>query len=180
MAHLSTGAVISPESLTSIKGEAVLLPDRQSEFIHVQFRRFAGCPVCNFHLHTMAKRQPELVAQGIKQLVFFHSSEQEMRKYQAQLPFDCVADPQMRHYKKWGVEQSWWAVAHLRVAISGMRGFLATGKLYKKAENGIRGLPADFLLNAEGKILALHYGKHADDQWSVDELLDMANALRPA
>lgn len=178
MPRLSVGTLVQPESFTSIKGELIQLPDGRSEFTHVQFRRFAGCPVCNFHLHTMAKRQNELESQGIRQLVFFHSSAEEMLKYQAQLPFDCIADPQMQHYKKWGVEQSWWAIAHLKVAISGMRGFLATGKLYKKAENGIRGLPADFLLDAEGRILSVHYGSHADDQWSVEHLLALTQRLK--
>jgi hypothetical protein len=36
------------------------------------------------------------------------------------------------------------------------------------------GLPADFLIAPDGRVLATSYGKHANDQWSVDELLDLA------
>jgi len=36
------------------------------------------------------------------------------------------------------------------------------------------GLPADFLVAQDGRILALKYGVHANDQWSVDELLSLA------
>jgi hypothetical protein len=36
------------------------------------------------------------------------------------------------------------------------------------------GLPADILLDPVGAVLACKYGTHADDQWSVDELLDLA------
>src|SRR5260370_10442324 len=32
-------------------------------------------------------------------------------------------------------------------------------------------LPADFLIAPSGRINAVKYGKHAYDQWSVDELL---------
>jgi hypothetical protein len=32
-------------------------------------------------------------------------------------------------------------------------------------------LPADFVISAEGRIVACHYGSHASDQWSVDEVL---------
>lgn len=56
-----------------------------------------------------------------------------------------------------------------------MRGILATGKFYKKAENGIAGLPADFLVGPDGTVIAAHYGKHADDHWSVDDLLALVS-----
>jgi hypothetical protein len=36
------------------------------------------------------------------------------------------------------------------------------------------GLPADFLIAGDGRVLACKYGAHADDQWSVDELLAIA------
>ncbi|MEU0661187.1 hypothetical protein [Streptomyces lavendulocolor] len=39
---------------------------------------------------------------------------------------------------------------------------------------GRLGLPADFLLAPDGTVLAVKYGEHAYDQWSVDELLELA------
>jgi hypothetical protein len=39
---------------------------------------------------------------------------------------------------------------------------------------GALGLPADFFVTANGTIKAVHYGKHADDQWSVDDVLALA------
>jgi hypothetical protein len=38
------------------------------------------------------------------------------------------------------------------------------------------GLPADLLIGSDGRVLATKYGSHADDQWSVDELLDLVSA----
>jgi hypothetical protein len=43
---------------------------------------------------------------------------------------------------------------------------------------GRLGLPADFLISSEGRILECKYGTHAYDQWSVDELLHLATAER--
>lgn len=40
------------------------------------------------------------------------------------------------------------------------------------------GKPADFLIETDGTIRARKYGLHADDQWSVDELLDLASGGR--
>jgi hypothetical protein len=42
------------------------------------------------------------------------------------------------------------------------------------------GLPADFLIGTDGRILALKYGVHAYDQWTVDELLSLAREPMPA
>ena len=39
---------------------------------------------------------------------------------------------------------------------------------------GRLGLPADFLIAPDGRTVARKYGRHAYDQWSVDELLDLA------
>jgi hypothetical protein len=41
------------------------------------------------------------------------------------------------------------------------------------------GKPADFLIDPDGTIKACKYGAHADDQWSVDEMLDLAAQKRP-
>ena len=41
---------------------------------------------------------------------------------------------------------------------------------------GRLGLPGDFLIAPDGRVLACKYGEHADDQWSVDEVLRLAVA----
>lgn len=171
---LNPGSLAPSIVVETIHGKKLRVPDAHSRYLHLQFRRFAGCPVCNFHLRTMALRQPEIAAAGVRQLVFFHSSREEMLKYQAQLPFDCVADPRRRHYRAFGVEKSWRALLHPGVFWSGMRWVLATGRFYRKAENGILGLPAEFLIDAQGRIVASRYGSHADDHWEVDDLLQIA------
>jgi hypothetical protein len=35
-------------------------------------------------------------------------------------------------------------------------------------------LPADLLISGDGHLAGVKYGAHAYDQWSVDELLDLA------
>ncbi len=39
---------------------------------------------------------------------------------------------------------------------------------------GRLGLPADFLIGPDGTVLASKHGRHADDHWSVDEVLTLA------
>jgi peroxiredoxin len=173
---LEPGQAVPPISTVSILGKPVSVPDPGAGWVHLQFRRFAGCPVCNFHLHSLARRADEIAAAGIREVVFFHSSAAEMLRYQAQLPFDCVADPGKAYYRRFGVETSLLAPLHPAVLLAGTRNFLRTGRLYTRAENGVLGLPADFLVDPRGLIVSATYGSHAYDNWDADELLRRAHS----
>jgi peroxiredoxin len=65
--------------LTTITDESISLPDG-SGVTHLQFRRFAGCPICNLHLRSIANRLGDLEAHGIREVVVFHSTQAELRK----------------------------------------------------------------------------------------------------
>jgi peroxiredoxin len=170
---VKAGEKITPFTIETITGNSQTVPDPSRKFTHLQFRRFAGCPICNFHLHTFSKRVDDLEAAGIKEVIMFHSSVEEMRKYQNDIPFSTVADPKMKLYQQFGVETSWLASLHLKALWSATKGILL-GKMGLKAENGIFGLPADILLDQMGTVVAVKYGSHADDQWEVFELLEFA------
>jgi hypothetical protein len=47
-----------------------------------------------------------------------------------------------------------------------------------RQDGGHLGLPADFLVDSRGTVIAAKYGAHADDQWSVDELLARARSVQ--
>jgi len=79
-----------------------------------------------------------------------------------------------------GVETSVRTLLNPRVFWSGLRWILVARRFYTRAENGILGLPADFLVDAQGRIVACKYGAHADDHWEVDELLQLAGEAHSA
>jgi hypothetical protein len=78
-------------------------PDR---LIHLQLRRFAGCLVCNLHLRSVVRRHEEIEAAGVREVVVFHSSAEELAEHTADLPFAVIADPGKRLYAEFGVESS--------------------------------------------------------------------------
>jgi hypothetical protein len=45
-----------------LAGAPVSIPSTSHRLVHLQFRRFAGCPICNLHLRSIAVRHDELVA----------------------------------------------------------------------------------------------------------------------
>ena len=169
---------IGEHTFSTVTGDHVRVPDTDL-LVHLQFRRFAGCPVCNLHLHSVVQRHDEITAAGVREVVFFHSPADELRAYD--FPFAVVADPDKRHYREFGVESSRRALLHPRTWSAIVRGSALTlaGTYRRPAttqEGGRLGLPADFLIAPDGRVLAARYGTHASDQWSVDELLAHARA----
>ena len=102
---LDVGEKIIARNLTTITGAQVAVP-APNDIVHLQFRRFAGCPICSLHLREVARRRDEIAGAGITEVVVFHSAADALRRYQADLPFAVVADPDRKLYKQFGVESS--------------------------------------------------------------------------
>lgn len=163
-----TGDRLPTTVLKAVTGEAINLPDPK-RLVHLQFRRFVDCPICNTHIAELKNRAREIEAAGIKEVIVFHSSPTSIRSYQKHVPFLMVGDPKKVSYRKFGVESSLGFMS-LRALGAGMRG-MAHGHFGLRVAGGPLGLPADFLIAPSGRIIAVKYGTDAYDQWSVDELL---------
>lgn len=143
---------------------------------HLQFRRFAGCPICNLHLREFAKGYDKLRAQNVELVAFFHSSAESMRPYQGSLPFPTVPDPGRNLYHLFGVERSWSAMLNSKAAWALLKGMASPSANPLAGGPDPNGLPADFLVDEQGVIVDLKYGTHADDHWSFEELLERTNS----
>ncbi|MGI5486445.1 peroxiredoxin-like family protein [Microtetraspora malaysiensis] len=184
--RIGAGATITRRRFTAVSGETIPIPDAD-RLVHLQFRRFAGCPVCNLHLRSVAARHDEIAAAGVREVVVFHSSAEALRPHTAELPFAVVADPDKRLYREFGVESAFRALLDPRVwgrVVYGVLrdlGPVLRGRRKSPSftpEGGRLGLPADFLIAADGRVVAVKYGDHAYDQWPVDEILALARAER--
>jgi peroxiredoxin len=179
MNRMNAGDILNPHDLMTINDRPVRIPDGQ-RLVHLQFRRYAGCPVCNLHLRSFAARHDEIQAAGVLEVVVFHSRAETMREFQGQLPFAAVADPQRVLYAEFGVgmmnpmvaldPRSWRAAGRAISRTPNLRGATGRGEQHL-------GQPADFLIGTDGRILAAKHGKRVDDHWPVDELLGLAGSL---
>ncbi|MGW2560995.1 peroxiredoxin-like family protein [Streptomyces sp. NPDC001514] len=184
----SPGSVVTARALTAVSGPPVAVPD-PGRLVHLQFRRFAGCPVCNLHLRSVVRRHGEIEAAGIREVVVFHSPAGELAEHTADLPFAVIADPGKRLYAEFGVESAPRSLLSPRAwgpilrAVARSAWEVARGRERAPAPTqpgGRLGLPADFLIGRDARVLAAKYGEHVYDQWSVDELLALAaGAPRP-
>lgn len=167
--------MIKRRALSSINFGVVQIPD-ETHLLHLQFRRYAGCPFCNLHLHSLKSRYLELEAAGIREVVVFHSTRDRLLEKQPSMPFPIIADPDKSLYAEFGVERGWRGVLNPRVLIQTLRAGLLKQRIVVPAiGDSPIGLPGDFLIAPDGRVLACKYGDHAYDQWSVDELLALAS-----
>lgn len=174
MRRLAAGDHGDPIRLSTILGVPIEIPATRTPWTHLQLRRFAGCPVCNLHVREVATRAAEILAAGVTEVVVFHSTVDEMLPFQGELPFAVVADPSRALYGRFGAESSVRSVLDPRAWCAVVRGSAANHpSSMLRGSGGHLGLPAEFLLSAEGRVFACKYGAHADDHWSVDELLSM-------
>lgn len=176
--RLRPGSLAPPFSLSTLKHGSLGLP--VEGLLHLQFRRFAGCPICSLHLRSFMRRHEELLAQGVRVVAVFHSSLEALSRYHEDLPFAVAADPEKTLYRSFGLERGVSAVLHPRAVWAAMRGMASGPSNPLDSEGGLFGLPGDFLLGGDGRLLASHYGGHADDHWEVDDVLRLvALASRP-
>ena len=170
---IDTGRVIGQRTLATTEGEEVEIPDAK-RLVHLQFRRFAGCPFCSVHLRSFARRHDEITAAGIREAIVFRSTAKALQRHHADTPFAVIPDPRGKLYAEFGVGSGLRALLNPLALLMALPNVLRTlPKLpgIPPWGKGVLGLPADFLIAADGRVLACQYGTHADDQWSVDELL---------
>ncbi len=159
-----------PLEITATDGTRITLPT-PGKITHLMFRRFAGCPICNIGLRSYLQDIDRLQAASVQSIVIFHSSIDEVLRFQGSLPIPIIADPDRRLYSLFGVDTSFWSVGDPRTWWPAIKEIFRSGLHFPKEKQNPFVLPADFLIDSEGKLISCKYGKHAADVWRSDELI---------
>lgn len=177
MKKIQPGDLIGKRSLATAGPGVVVIPDPR-HLVHLQFRRFAGCAFCNVHLRSFEMRHDEITAAGIHEVVVFRSTAELLRRHHGDVPYDVILDPKGGLYAEFGVGSGLRSVLDPRATLMTLPnlarslfpmrvGLPPPGERIK----GVFGFPADFLIGTDGRVIACQYGAHAEDGWSVGELL---------
>lgn len=161
----------------------VALDDYNNDILFLQFYRFADCPVCNLSLREFVTRFSELTTAGIRPVAVFHSATSSLRQYvrvKEDIPFPIIGDPNKLLFEQYGVEESRLAMLSPAVISKAARA-ITQGYLPNPLhiEGGQNGLPAGFLIE-RGVIRVAHYGRHAGDIMTIDQILAAVKLPLPA
>jgi len=143
---IKQGDFVPPLILRNIHESVLVIPDQKSRYVHLQFRRFAGCPICNLHLHSFVERASEIAAAGIHEVVIYHSPRESLLPYQGKFPFDVIADPEKKLYAEFGVGSSIFSLLDVRAWPAIIKGNSLQDRPKGDPEGGPLGRPADFLI----------------------------------
>jgi thioredoxin-dependent peroxiredoxin len=159
-------------------GKIIRLTDYKDKKILLVFFRFAGCPVCNFQMHTLVENYPSLQKQNIEVIAVFESKNETLATYSndTKISFAVIGDPKLHLYKKYGVDKSFFGVVRtLKYKESKQKmkdgDKMFNGKEYKK-DGSMTRMTADFIINPDQTIQKAHYGKFIGDHLPVTEVLN--------
>ena len=98
MTRLHVGNKSPPIDASTLGGEPITLPAATGDdrLVHLQFRRFAGCPICNLHPRSGAPRIGGLTRANPRGHGGFPSAVATMLPFQGVLPFEVIADPEKK------------------------------------------------------------------------------------
>jgi peroxiredoxin len=155
--------------MAALRGRTVLL----------KFYRFATCPVCNLHLHRFITDFRLLEALGLTTVVLFHSPAAKVEASRRdRAPFDLVPDPDKRIFRAYGVETGvagLFSPVVMRDYARALAAGFPPGML--TSDGGITGNPADFIIDADGRIAFAHYGQHYADSLTASELAQVRRRI---
>ncbi|MBS1920134.1 MAG: redoxin domain-containing protein [Bacteroidetes bacterium] len=157
----------------SISGSPINTNELKGKKILIKFHRFSGCPIAQRQIHEFIERQKELNTAGVETIIFMHTGKDKIVPvYREVQGLHIIPDKQKKFYHLFGSEFLFLKFFSLFSWTSTFKSFFkGYFPLVHRFGGGISGVPSDFLLNEEGEIVDLHYGKHFGDSWSVSEVL---------
>ncbi|MCG8017386.1 MAG: AhpC/TSA family protein [Candidatus Thiodiazotropha sp. 'RUGA'] len=147
----------------------------------LSFFRYASCPLCNLRIRELITKHQQFLDNGIRILAVFQSPLERIAHYVGHQspPFPLIPDPDLKLYRLYGVESSWrgfaraWTLGVPQV----YRAVVTNGFLPGSMENEIHRLPADFLIDRNGRLIEVYYGRDIGDHIPLEQLF--SDSLNP-
>jgi len=172
--RLTLGSPAPDFSAESIGGRGVSLEQLRGRPLLLKFYRFATCPVCNVHMHRFIMEHRMVSEAGLTTVVLYHSPADKLAEAQDHAtPFDLIPDPEKRIFRAYGVERGLRGLVSPTVMREYFKALMAgfpPGLL--TSDGGITGNPADFIIDASGRVVFAHYGKQYADSLEAADVVE--------
>ena len=178
-AKLQVGSRPPPILTQDIAGNPVRIPNTPSGFVLLTFFRGTGCPICRVRFHELETHADELKARHVDSIAIFEDKEDFLRQYTQNTPSftRLVADPDGIWYRSYRLDHSLWGV--MKTMFNDGMKKAAEGKALLASAHGSAGgtrLPAEFLIDETGNLIAVHYSSFVGDHLPIDTILQYTAA----
>lgn len=164
-------------TVVDAKGATIQLENYRGKKVFLAFFRYASCPVCNFRMHEIIQNYEAIQTKGYVFIAVFESSNSTLQDYlkETEVPFPIIGDPSLELYNKYGVQRSFWRMVG-SMFNKKTKGNLKEGKVLVKGKNlkrdgNMSRIPADFIIDENGKIKMAYYGKNISDHLPLEIIL---------
>lgn len=171
------GSQIKNIELPSLNGELFDLASLRGKRFLMTFFRFAGCPFCNLRVNQLIQKQASL-GDNFHIIGIFDASlknlQKNLNKHNA--PFTLLADENKKAYKIYGIERSILGVIKgitLRFPQM-LYSMFIKGNFLTNIGGNLLTMPASFLVNEQGVIETVYYGKDEFDHIPFEHVLAFA------
>lgn len=169
--RIAAGTTAPDFTATVYLRDPLTLSQLRGKKVWIAFFRYAGCPLCNLRVHQMIQRYDAWQAQGLQIVAVFQApvDEVEANVGKQNAPFPIVCDPDEKLYALYGLEASlagFLSPKNIPLAAEALKeGFLPGTTHGTKTR-----LPADFLLDENGKVIETFYAGHIGDHIPLDRI----------
>lgn len=169
-------------TLADVHDQPITLGGARGKRTLLCFFRDPTCPFCNFRIYQLTARHAQLASHGLEIIALFSATQDDVKRFVSRnpRPFPVIADPTSQAYDAYHIEHSSWAklkaiVTRIPTLLRGLRMVGLAGL------NTNDVVPADFLVDEDGKIIEAYYGLDAGDHIPFDrvELFAARATLEP-
>lgn len=158
-------------TLEDVEGKPVEIGSATGRRTLLSFFRDATCPFCNFRIYELTNIHNEFDRLHLDIIAVFSATPEELARFVTSRPrpFPVLADTERKSYERYGIEKSFLRklkgiLTRVPTLIKGLRIVGLAGL------NTSNLLPADFLIDENGRIVEAWYGRDAGDRIPIEHV----------
>ena len=168
---IKLGDVLDIELPTS-EGTIFNLKKTRGKKVLLTFYRIASCSLCNLRISQITKRWDEL-GDNFMHVSLWHAPQSFLKKNMDRhnIPFIALADENYTYFKKYSIERS--ILKTLLAFVFRLPSFLKAamlGFIPLQMKGYIDIVITDVLINEEGKVVEVQYGKDVGHHYNFDKI----------
>lgn len=163
--QIITGQPAPDFSLIDINGIEFKTERLQGKRYLLTFYRFASCPFCNLRLHRVIQKYKSY-GNDFEVIAVFDSTLKNLQKYSSrhQSPFPILADENQTAHRLYQIKHSTSGVIKgVIFRFPSLILSLLKGYIPWRIKGDITAMPADFLIDENGIIQTIYYGRDEGD-----------------
>ena len=172
---IKVGDKISELSLPNIDGTEFDLVKIQGKKALISFYRYSSCPFCHLRINETINNKNNF-GEGFETIAIFNCTLESLQKSSSkhEASISILADEDRKYFDKYSVQKSGFGV--LVGSVIGFFRFIKA--IFIKGFNPLKslsgaftGLPVDILINEEGIVEKVKYGKTTIDHIPMSEII---------